>query len=163
MREHYLVRAVYKSRNSFLVWYSDDEDGVLLLDGSLLLFESIDEAMSFAEKQGFLLDINETEFDFTSIFELLKGIEVSENCSKLINIWNFFSDLARSLDKEFIGDSDEGLTMDIYNKLFYGINLGVLKNEEYHPTFDDEEEERCVSIFNDGLSILDKQFDVFYA
>lgn len=158
MRQYYLVKVTYKDIESFLIWYSDDEDGLLLLDDNLLIFKNIDEAMSFAKNQNFLLEMDENKFDFSDVFELLKGIEFSENCSKLINIWNFFSDLAKSLNMEFVGDSDDDVVTDIYSQLFHGINIKVLKNEEYHPILDDEEKQKCVSIFRNGLSLLDNQY-----
>lgn len=145
-----------------MIWYSDNEDGFLLLKQKLLMFVSVDEAKSFAEKQGVLLEAEITVYDFSNVIGLINRIESSESCNMLTNAWNFFSDLAKSLKEDFIGDSNEGLTIDIYNKLFYGSNLNVLKkdDEDYHPIFDDEETKKCMSIYYNGLSLLDKQFDV---
>lgn len=161
MRSYYLIRVIYKRKSIFLIWYSDNEDGFLVSEQGLLMFTGIGEAKSFAKKREILLESEVTVYDFSNVIELIKGIDCSENCHILINIWNFFSDLAKSINERFIGDFDDGLTIDIYNKLFYGINLKALKKDdkEYHPVFNEEEIQRCISIYDNGLSILDRQFD----
>ena len=40
-----------------------------------------------------------------------------------------------SRDVADIEDFNDEEIIDIYNKLFYGSNLELLKNEEYHPIF----------------------------
>ncbi len=166
MRDYYLIRIIYKDIDVYLIWYcSDDEDGVLVHEERLLTFANVEEAKSFAEEQEWLLNEGISLYDLSNITELIDKIELSENCHELINIWNMLSDIAKLINGEFIGvigDMDEGITLDIYGKLFYGSNLRVLSvgDEEYHPTFDDEEIEKCVSIFNNGLSMLDKQFGI---
>lgn len=57
------------------------------------------------------------------------------------------------------GAKDEEKTIDIYNKIFYGSNLKLLKNEEYHPSFNDDEKHKCAEIFNNELSILKKHLN----
>ena len=163
MREYSVVKVVYKDKETFLIWYLDDEDGFLSLEQKLLMFKSDDEARVFAKEKSVELDAEIVEFDISHIFEQIDRVELSENCNELINTWNLFSDIAKSLGEEFSGDIDEGLTNDIYHMLFSGCNLKVMKHEEYHPVFDDEDKEKCLSIFKDGLAMLDRQFDVFYA
>ena len=70
--------------------------------------------------------------------------------------WHLFSDLSKSLNEEFVGDYNDEEIVDIYNKLFYGSNLKLLKNEEYHPSFNVDEKNKCLEIFQSGLSILNK-------
>ena len=55
-----------------------------------------------------------------------------------------------------IQDYNDEEIVDIYNKLFYGSNLKLLKNEEYHPSFNVDEKNKCLEIFQSGLSILNK-------
>ena len=161
MKKYYLIRVIYENKDCFLIWYSNGEDGFLLLEQKILMFKDLNEIKKYAEKQGFLLETEITVYNFSNIIDLINNIKLSENCHTLLDAWNFFSDLAKTLNEVFIGDSEEELIMDIYDKLFHGSNLKVLKrDEEYHPTFDYEERQKCVSIFLNGLSILDRQFNI---
>jgi len=157
MREYSVVKVVYKDKETFLIWYLDDEDGFLSLEQKLLMFKSDDEARVFAKEKSVELDEETTVFDLSHILEQTNRVELSENCSELIDAWNLFSDIAKTIGEEFSGDIDEGLTNDIYHMLISGCNIKALKHEEYHPVFDDEDKEKCISIFNDGLAILERQ------
>ena len=157
MGEKYLTKLVYKNTNVFLIWYSDNQDGFLLFQQKLLMFQSYNDAKTFVKKQGIFLEDEMATIDLSKIEDFMNNIDLSENCSNLINIWNFLGDLANSLGEDFIGNHEEGFVTDIYHKLFYGSNLTVLKNEEYHPALSDEEKQKCNEIFTNGLSIVDKQ------
>lgn len=89
-------------------------------------FFSVEEANTFADKEHIILKGNNS-FDLSEIIELINNVEISQNCRILIDIWHFFSDLSKSLNEEFIGDYNDEEIIDIYNKLFYGSNLELLK------------------------------------
>ncbi len=156
MAKYYLTKIIYNGLTYFLIWYSNDEDGFLLFDQQLLVFFSVEEANTFADKEHIIFEKGITVFDLSEIIELINNVEISQNCRILIDIWHFFSDLSKSLNEEFIGDYNDEEIIDIYNKLFYGSNLELLKNEEYHPSFNVDEKHKCWEIFESGLSILNK-------
>lgn len=157
MGEKYLTKLIYKNTNCFLIWYSDDQDGFLLFQQKLLMFQNYNDVKAFVKEQGICLEDEMAVIDLSKIDEYMNNTDLSENCRELINIWNFLGDLANSSGEDFIGDHEEGLVIDIYHKLFYGSNLEVLKNEEYHPILNDEEKQKCNEIFTNGLSMVDKQ------
>jgi len=126
------------------------------------MFESVNEAMLFAEKKGKTLDGEVAEYNLSAITGLVDRVSRTESCNELLNVWNLFSDIANSLGEEFSGDSDEELTRDIYNMLFHGCNILSDIYGEFHPIFDEEEKERCLSVLSDGLAMLDKQFDSYF-
>jgi len=167
MRKNFIERITYKETTRYLIWYNNDESGLLIQDKQLLMFASINEAKSYAEKLEIELETEMDEYDLSRIPELIKGIEFSENCFTLIGIWNLFSDIAKSLSEQFLGDLNDwcipgdGLVLDINQMLFYGSNIKVMKHDEYHPVFDDEDFEVCMSVFNCGLAIIDRQFALF--
>lgn len=156
MAKYYLTKIIYNGLTYFLIWYSNDEDGFLLFDQQLLVFFSVEEANTFADKKHIIFEKGITVFDLSEIIELINNVEISQNCRILIDIWHFFSDLSKSLNEEFIGDYNDEEIIDIYNKLFYGSNLELLKNEEYHPSVNVDEKHKCWEIFESGLSILNK-------
>lgn len=155
--KYYLIKVIYENRDCFLIWYSDDEDGFYCSGQKLVMFPTLNEIKEFAGRHGIFLETEITEYDFTNIMDCINNIELSENCHTLLAAWNFFSDFAKTINGEFIGDSEEKIIWDIYQKLFYGSNLKVLKkDEEYHPAFDNEERQKCVSVFQNGLSLFEK-------
>jgi hypothetical protein len=143
-----------------LIWYTNDNDGVVLDEERLSLFTDRDGATSYAEKQEISLEADEYTYDLTNMPSLIAGIESPDNCRALIDAWHLFSDVAGSLSVPFLGDSNDGVIIDIYNKLFYGINMPILKNEVYRPDFDEEEAERCQAVFLSGFEIIDKQLEL---
>jgi len=157
VRQYFLIKVSYKNREAFLIWYCNNKEGVLLHKQRLLMFESVSEAKLFAEKKGISLDMEVAEYNLSAITELIDRVGLTESCNELLNAWNLFSDIANSLGEEFSGDSDEELTSDIYHMLFHGCNILSEAYGEFHPIFDDKEKERCLSVLNNGLAILDKQ------
>ena len=161
MRESYLVKVIYKKNEMFLIWYSDEQDGFYTYQDKLLTFTNIEEAKYFAEKQQILLETEMAVYDFSNTFALINMINCTEKCRILLDTWNFFSDLSKSLNVAFIGDSNDNLITCIYDKLFYGSNLKIINGSyKYHPTLDAVEKEKCKLVFLDGFSILDKELEL---
>ena len=156
MTKYYLTKIIYNGLTYFFIWYSNDEDGFLLFNQRLLVFSSVEEANIFADKEHIIFEKGITVFYLSKITELIDNVEISQNCQSLIDTWHLFSDLSKSLNEEFVGDYNDEEIVDIYNKLFYGSNLKLLKNEEYHPSLNVDEKNKCLEIFQSGLSILNK-------
>ena len=56
----------------------------------------------------------------------------------------------------FIGNFDTGITIDIYNKLFYGSNVSAIRcdGEMYQPEWSEEELNQLAKIMKNGISLL---------
>jgi hypothetical protein len=161
LKTYYLVKISYLTRELFLIWYSDDIDGFVVKENKIVSFNSSEDATSFAAKSKIELNESITNydiFDFTNIDNKITNTHVSENCRDLFDIWNLFGDIANSTNQNFIGNSDDEVTRAVYEKLFYGINLRVITKDmdEYHPKLDEEEREKCLAIFQNGLDILNQ-------
>ncbi len=156
MTKYYLIKLLFKGSDYYLIWFSDDIDGLLIENQRLLVFSSVDEAKIFASNEHIVLENGITDYDLSHFTELINNTGISKNCGMLIDIWNLFSDLSKSLNEHFAGDDEDEETIDIYNKLFYGCNLELLETEEYHPNFDDDEKNKCYEIFKSGMLLLDK-------
>lgn len=157
--KYYLTKVICEDKSCFLVWYGGHKDGFLVSGKRLLAFSSAEEADGFARKEKISFEAEETTYDFSGFPRLTGKEEPSEKCRIFIDAWNFFSDLSKSLDESFLGDSGDEITNTIYNKLFHGCNLEALKTKEYHPVFDDNEIQSCSAILLDGLAILKKQLN----
>lgn len=158
MKKYYLIKIIYKGEIIYVIWYEDEEDGFIVKEQKLVLFHSIEKAKSFSEKEKIFLEKEIVPYDFTKVIDTADHISNSEDCRILFNTWNFFSDLARTLNEKFIGDLDEKQILKIYDKLFYGCNLEVINEgkEKYSPCFDDDERKKIILILENGLSILDR-------
>lgn len=158
--KYYLTKVICGDKSCFLVWYSGHEDGFLVSGQRLRMFSSVEEADRFAGEEKISFEAEETTYDFSALPGLTGREEPTEHCRIFIDAWNFFSDLAKSLNEEFMGDSGDKTADTIYNKLFYGCNLEPLEAEEYHPVFDDNEVRIGSAVLLNGLSILKKQLNV---
>jgi hypothetical protein len=149
---------LYLARELFLIWYSDDIDGFVVNGNKILNFNSREDAIRFAEKNKIELNESITVFDFANMDSKITNTHVSENCRVLFDIWNLFGDISNSTNQNFIGNSDDEVTRVVYEKLFYGINLKVITKDmdEYHPKLDEEEREKCLAIFQNGLELLNQ-------
>lgn len=157
--KYHLTKIKYDGVSFFLIWFNDEEDGFLLFESRLLTFFSKEEATAYANRERIFFEAGMTVFDLTNVLELINTVEISQSCRTLIDTWHFFSDLSKSVKESFMGDVDDEEIMDVYNKLIYGSNLRLLKNEEYHPCFNEKEVRKCSEVFCNGLSILKKHVD----
>ena len=141
-----------------IVWNGKRRSFLTVKEQKLVLFHSIEKAKSFSEKEKLFLEKEIVLYDFTKVIDMADHISNSEDCRILFNTWNFFSDLARTLNEKFIGDLDEKQILKIYDKLSYGCNLEVINEgkEKYSPCFDDDERKKIILILKNGLSILDR-------
>lgn len=77
-----------------------------------------------------------------------------EICTELLNAWNLFNDIARSVGASLDDSGPEA--SKCYDKLFYGTNLESITpvGEHYSPEFTDEERLLVAEILNRGRTIL---------
>lgn len=154
-QEYWLVKFKILKEVYYTLWYTDDIDGFLLdTNGILKFFLTKEEAVAFAEEKGFWLDTKE----FLISSEILKKINAKKiDCELFLNHWNTFSDVAHSINCQFIGDSKGGMIRYLYMKLFYGCNLLVKEEEEhYYPKWSKKEKCQMAKIMTNGLKILSK-------
>jgi len=161
--EYYIVEYVFSGRHNFFLWYtandqSREPDGIVLNeDRQIVVFESKREISEYAKirKLSELSD-NDTNFDFDLLQNWLDRPSLDQiDCVSILDYWNIFSDLERSLSgkQEHIDDKGEG---EIYDKLFWGCNLPSVTppGERYIPNWSDDEIQRLASILNCGLTLF---------
>lgn len=157
MNEYYPFIFGINSKEHICIWFSKEDDGFLMEDGQLLTFESLEMLKSYARSNDLnIRDENHiTKLSIDSIIEMWE--EKKEiDCVGLLNFWNAIGDIAKSAGLNFCGDTNE-LTY-LYNKLFYGNNLPVLRGvdgELYTPKLEDQELMQLNLLIEDGLRILE--------
>jgi hypothetical protein len=138
-REHYQVRYWLDGVDSFLIWYSNDSDGVVVEgDGSVPSFRARSALSAYAERWGLAFEAEEpSEFDLDAIEHWLSKPEDSQiNFRLFLNAWNLFDVVAFST-----GDGSFGRTSreasGVYDKLFLGNNNPAVtpSGEDYVPVW----------------------------
>lgn len=146
-----------------LVWQTEDgtsevegdTDCVLVRDGRII---SVGTPAEFAAvAQQFDLKLEEGTDGIQNLDELERLLELPASddiCTKLLNAWNLFGDVARSVGASLDDSGPEA--SKCYDKLFYGSNLESITpaGEHYSPEFTDEERLLIAGVFNRGRTLL---------
>ncbi|MDE7206203.1 MAG: hypothetical protein K2N90_03425 [Lachnospiraceae bacterium] len=151
--KYYLIKFKILENEYYTFWYTDDVDGFLMEHrGTLKSFPTKEEAIIFAEEKGFELDTDELIISSA----ILRRMNIRKiRCNLFLNCWNTLSDVAHSMNCQFLGDNREGIVQDIYVKLFYGCNILVKEDEEhYHPKWSKKERRWIAKVMRNGFKIL---------
>lgn len=159
----YTLWIQFRGQRIGLVWQTEvgtsevegDTDCVLVQDGRII---SVSTAVEYAAvAQQFDLELEDGTEELHNLDELERLLELpvsDEICDKLLNAWNLFGDIARSVGASLEDSGPE--TFKCYDKLFYGTNLERITpaGEHYSPDFTDEERLLIAEVFNRGRTIL---------
>ena len=157
MREYYCVKMEFQGNCLYTLWYSDDEDGVLIEKSKIIIFSTISELKEYTiANKLYTPDDSVTEYDFDIINKWAEKPSELIDSKMFIDYWNIFSDISKSIGIPFIGNFDTGITIDIYNKLFYGSNVSAIRcdGEMYQPEWSEEELNQLAKIMKNGISLL---------
>lgn len=149
----YPVELFLPQRHGIALWYSGEQDGLLLqADGKLQIFPNCTDALAFARERGYTPAESITVYAYPPLQALQQG---QIDCPSLLDWWNLFSDIAQSVHQSFSGDAPDERTQNIYNKLFYGCNFPAMRQDGpvYHPVWSDEERAHLQKIMEDGLAL----------
>lgn len=159
----YPVELFLPDRHGIALWYSGEQDGLLLqVDGKLQIFPDCTDALAFARELGYTPAESIAVYTYTSLQALQQG---QIDYPSLLNWWNLFSDIAQSVHQPFAGDARDGRTQNVYNKLFFGCNFPAMRQDGpvYHPVWSDEERTHLQKIMKDGLALATAYWpDSFY-
>jgi len=156
-RQYYILWYRLDGSDPFLIWYSDDKDGVFVdPDGSVPSFKDATSLSRYAAVRDLGVD---TEgpilLDLDVVREWLERKDVGLIDPHSFNgAWNLFADVSRSVNGRF--DTNQKLTRKIYNKLFWGCNLPSVTpvREQYHPAWTKRELEIMHNVLSSGLQVF---------
>lgn len=160
-REYYACAFRYAGHDEYLIWYSNDCDGVHLeSDGRVPTFGSIEHLSSYAKIHDLapltiadpvLHDLDSVD-RFTRIPSLLYV-----DCNETLNAWNLFGDLARSLGPSgsHLIDHDQAAE-GLYDKIFHGCNLPAMTPDGhgFQPIWSADEIKLIQEHLGAGLSLF---------
>ncbi|MEX5258492.1 hypothetical protein [Kocuria arenosa] len=146
-----------------LIWQTDDgtqttyedSDTVLVLDRRVVTALTAEALAELADRHGLALeDAEDQPLDLDGLDHLLELAASKEICSQLMNAWNLYGDIARSLEATLHDDGQEA--QRCYDKLFYGNNLPTITpaGGQYRPYLTDAEQHLIRGILTRGRAIL---------
>ena len=158
MRKHYRVRYRLDGLDRYLIWFSDDSDGVVLETGrSVASFRTRSDLDSFAESRGLAFEPGEpAEFDLDSVEAWLREPDGSTvDCDVFLNAWNLFGDIASSRGDASLERSSLSAGR-VYGKLFWGCNVPAVTpdGEQYVPSWSDREVAELRRNLSGGIRLM---------
>ena len=156
-RKYYLLWYRLDGSDSYLIWYSNENDGVFVDEvGIVPSFNSTESLLRYAEVHGISVDAGEPILlNLDVLRKWLKETDVQLiDPSSFNDAWNLFADVAHSTKSSF--DTDQELTRKIYDKLFWGCNLPSVtpEGEQYHPAWTKRELKIMGEVLRAGLQMF---------
>ncbi|MGE5681577.1 MAG: hypothetical protein ACM34K_11935 [Bacillota bacterium] len=156
-KEYYILRYRLDKRDSYLIWYSDETDGVITnTTGEVISFRSLEELLEYASMNRIVIDQEETIMNnLDLVAEWIDGNDPDLiNFTEFNGIWNLWTDIAGSTGRNFDVDMDEA--DKIYDKLFQGYNVPAVNSEgKEHITEWEEDEIRVLKeLFTNGMAMF---------
>lgn len=161
MKSYFSIQLRVSGNDWYALWYTNDVDGLVLNDeGRLFLASSLGVVRDYAEKQAYTLSSSSSipVYDIDALQRWLDGSDAVIDCDVVLSAWNLFSDLARSLQKAFLGDDDTALS--VYEKLFLGTNPPALRHglnddeDIFVPIWSSEEQSLVRRVLGEGVALL---------
>ncbi|ALE07105.1 hypothetical protein AL755_19225 [Arthrobacter sp. ERGS1:01] len=163
MKISYRHWIMFRGQALGLVWQSDDgteaveddTDSVLVDHGKIVSVRTLEEFPVIAHRYGVVLDEDNADVQNLDGLEQLLELPISEEtCAQILNAWNMFNDIARSVGATL---DDRSPDLDTcYDKLFSGNNLASVtpEGQHYSPSFSEKERALITEILNRGRTIL---------
>lgn len=144
------------THDSYLIWFTDEEGGVITdANGKVPCFLKTEDLFCYASSLNLpIVAVEPLLPDLDFVASWLKTKDEMADCKKLLNAWNLFEDVSHSVGGNF--DIDRKLTVNIYEKLFWGNNIPVVTSvgEKYEPKWSKRELKITREVLANGLSIF---------
>jgi hypothetical protein len=156
-RQYYSFSYRLDGQIQYLIWFTDEDDGVYLdADATVPSFSKQEELYEYAQAAGISVDLAESVLlDLDTVSEwLVDRTADTVDCVVLLNAWNLFDDVSRSLGGTF--DANRERTGDIYNKLFWGNNIPAMtpEGQSFHPTWTQIELDIMREVLRSGFALF---------
>jgi hypothetical protein len=155
--EYFVLPVCWHQQTLYLIYFSNDQDGVLLEAGGIAAFPDADKAVAYARKRKHKLQPALDPLDLLTVSAWAGSRSTRlPDASLLYRSWNFFGDVASSLEKadSYLGYDEEWLP--IHQELFWGCNMpGISQSaERYEVDLSQAETRQLRLIMKSGLEIF---------
>lgn len=178
-RLHFPAALRLDGRTLFVLWYSDEPDGVVAAaDGSVSAFEAFDALRASAAVRGIVIDgaAPDLAADFDALDRWLAApLPTAIDCAMVNACWNLMLDFARGVDDARGGSGgtsgpsvssaqclateflrSHAVSEAIYMTLFWGCNLPAVTppGERFEPSWSDEDARVIEEQMRCGLELM---------
>lgn len=159
-KQYYPLEINFSDNSYFLLWYTDEEDGVEIEEEKIIWFRTLIELENYSLNNQ--IELNTTEnrivYDFDKLENWAKSDIRKYNPVEILNAWNLFTDLSISLNKKYSGDIPEILRDRIFerlNDITIWNNTEARRQKLYNlENWNEEEIQKVKSILVEGLNIF---------
>lgn len=162
---HYLSHGIrLGGRRWYLLWFSDEQDGVITDNQQVLAFPDRKAVRTYAHDRGWVVDRHLARTaqplqNFDRVQAWVTACRPRVEAPLLLNAWNFLLDVALSVGAEdnlVVVGYREATAGDVYDKLFWGSNLPsvMAPGQTYRPRWSQAERQALQDVLTDGLSLL---------
>ena len=156
MKTYFKLLFIYKNKELYTLWYSNDIDGLLNENNKIKYFNTENNLTNYAINKGIKIQPDKiTVYNIDDIQKIIQSKGKVIDCEKVLNLWNIIADIAKTIGTSFYGDKDE--ITHIYDKLFYGNNLPAIceGNEMQPPIWDEKEISIIFKVLEDSYKIFE--------
>jgi hypothetical protein len=148
--------------DSLWVGWVEDEFGdqdVLELnsEGHLKYSLTVEEFLDGHDRS--LIEIRQHDGEILDLDKVNEWLTTREemNPQLILDAWNFFGDLARSVGKEI--ETRSAYEMDVYEKLFLSLNLLTTDGPLYEPDWSETQLDCIADVIRNGQSLLSEALE----
>jgi hypothetical protein len=158
-RKYYLCELLLDRRRLYVVWYSDEVDGLVRLkDGKIASFADERQVRAFCRENGLSLMLEPPAvYDFDKVATWCGSPAAgSIEPTAFLNAWNMLEDARGSRLDVHLNDISSKRAGKIYDKLFFANNLPAVtpRGASYEPIWSEGEIELLSRIYRFGLAEL---------
>jgi hypothetical protein len=157
-REYYNLLFRLDNQNSYLIWFEgeNEPDGVVIDDnGKVPSFHDNEDLLNYATSLSLSVSTDSAVLhNIDTVSAFLERKDETVYCKNFLEAWNLFEDVSQSVGGNF--DIDRKLTVNIYEKLFWGNNIPAVTPdaESYEPIWTKREVKVIREVLAVGLSIF---------
>lgn len=155
-RRYYAVIFKLDESESYAIWYSADNDGVLLTDsGHIATFPDQRSADAHADGLGQnLIEAAPAIYDFDHLAAWISApLAASIDCVEMLSAWNMLADIANTVGRKLTEPKGADV---VYEKLLWGNNFEAItpKGQHYIPTWTKAEVAALAKLLSTGMDTL---------
>jgi hypothetical protein len=156
-REYYIYPYRFNNKDSYLIWFSNEEDGVIVNENGIVpSFDNIKDLQVYSEENKISVDIESSKLLNLDLIQkwLTEDKSEIEDYNNFLDAWNLFGDFSKSIDESF--DADKKNTNKIYDEIFWGCNIPVVTpvGKSYKPIWTKKELKIIRKTLNFGFQMF---------
>ena len=156
--EYFEMACRFRAKERWLIYYTNDQDGVVTdKESKILSFATPEAAAEFAKKKKWKIKQGQDPLDLDKIGGWVEKLDPkSLDCPALYRTWNLLGDVASSLGKASEFPGYESDAMLIHEELFWGCNLPGMApaDQPYIAKLSQEDAEVVQDVLASGLQML---------